>query len=381
MNSPIDAVKLTQDFIRCPSITPKEAGSLDILEKYLSALGFKIWRKTFQEKGYEDVENLYARIGEGSPHLCLAGHLDVVPTGDEKLWSHPPFAAHIDNGHLFGRGAADMKSGVACLVSAAQEFLTADFKGSLSFLITMDEEGPAVNGIPKMLGWMKEQGETPDACLLAEPSCPDIFGEAYKIGRRGTLSAHLTVKGVQGHVAYPDKADNPITRLVKILDALKAHKLDNGHENFPPSNLEVTRIYTDNKAENVIAASAEAGFNIRYNTHHSAESLQQWITDIVKSYTHDYALIFKPNGDPFLAPSDSLLAQAIENGVEKVMGQKPKAETTGGTSDGRFIKDICPVAEFGIVGATNHKIDENVKIEDIYKLHQCYVEIFKQFFA
>ncbi len=381
MQKKIDPVALTQEFIRCPSITPIEAGALDILEEYLSALGFKIWRKVFTQEGYENVENLYARLGNGAPHLCLAGHLDVVPSGCENLWQFPPFSATIKDGLLFGRGAADMKSGVACLVSAVQEFLIDEFKGSISFLITMDEEGPAVNGIPKMLKWMSKQGEKPDACLLAEPSCPNTFGEAYKIGRRGTLTTYLKINGIQGHVAYPDKADNPLTRLVKILNLLKETKLDDGHEDFPPSNLEITRIYTDNKAENVIAANAEAFFNIRYNTHHSSESLQKWIIDVVEKYAKNYDISFKPNGDPFLAPKDSRLAQSIEKGVACILKQKPKAQTTGGTSDGRFIKDICPVAEFGIVGDTNHKIDEYVKVEDIYKLHQCYVEILKYFFS
>ncbi len=380
MKTPIDPVKLTQEFINCPSVTPKEAGALDVLESYLTPMGFAVERITFSEEGYEDVENLYAKIGEGSPHLCLAGHLDVVPAGNEELWGSPPFYATIKDGLLFGRGAADMKSGVACLVSAVQEFLKQDFQGSLSFLITMDEEGPAVNGIPKMLKWMTQKGEKPDACLLAEPSCPNIFGEAYKIGRRGTFSAHIKVNGVQGHVAYPDKADNPITRLVNILAELKNHKLDDGHAHFPPSNLEVTRIYTDNRAENVIASDAEAFLNIRYNTHHSAASLQSWITEVINKYASDYAVVFNPNGDPFLAPQDSPLALAIEEGVERIMGQKPEGQTTGGTSDGRFIKDICPTAEFGIVGDTNHKINEHVKIEDIYKLHQCYGEILKLFF-
>ncbi len=373
-------VELTKELINCPSVTPIEAGALDILEYHLKAMDFKVYRQVFSQEGYADVENLYAKRGEASPHLCLAGHLDVVPAGDEKLWDSPPFSATIKDGKLYGRGAADMKSGVACLLSAAQEFLRQDFNGSLSFLVTMDEEGPAVNGIPKMLKWMEQQGENPDACLLAEPSCPNIFGEAYKIGRRGTFSTYLKIKGVQGHVAYPDKADNPLTRLVKILDELKSHKLDDGHAHFPPSNLEVTRIYTDNTAENVIASDGEAFFNIRYNTHHTAQTLQKWITEVIEKHASDYDVIFNPNGDPFLAPQNSLLAQAIEKGVERVMGKKPAAETTGGTSDGRFIKDICPVAEFGIVGDTNHKINEHVNVEDIYKLHQCYVEVLKCFF-
>lgn len=377
----LDPVKISQEFIRCPSVTPKEAGALDILQDYLTGMGFKVHRITFSEPGYEDVQNIYAEIGSGSPHLCLAGHLDVVPTGDENLWTHPPFAAEIVDDKLYGRGAADMKTGVATFVSAAYEFLQNPFNGTLSFLVTMDEEGPAVNGIPKMLKWMEDNNKKPDACLLSEPSNPDVFGELYRIGRRGTLTTHLTVNGIQGHIAYPDKTDNPITRLVNIVKELKETKLDDGNAFFPPSNLEVTGFYTDNKAENVIPSSARIMFNIRYNTEHTAESLQKWISGVVAKYAKDYKISFNANGDPFIAPKDSPLVKALEAGAKKVLGHSPKADTGGGTSDGRFIKNICPVAEFGIVAATNHQIDEHVLVADIHKLHQCFVAIFKEYFA
>ncbi|MFV0431952.1 MAG: succinyl-diaminopimelate desuccinylase [Alphaproteobacteria bacterium] len=377
----LDPIKITQELIRCPSVTPNEAGSLDVLEKYLKEMGFDIHRMTFSEDGYEDVQNLYAEIGSGSPHLCLAGHLDVVPTGDESLWTHPPFGAEIVDGHLYGRGAADMKSGVAAFISAVYEFLQQPFKGTISFAITLDEESVAINGTPKLLKWMKENNKKPDACLLSEPSCPDVFGESYRMGRRGTMTTRLTVHGVQGHIAYPDKTDNPITRLTNIVKELKDTRLDDGNDFFPPSNLEVTGFYTDNKAENVIPSSANIMFNIRYNTEHTKESLQEWITSVVKKYAQDYDMSFHPNGDPFIAPKDSSLVKAIEAGVSKVLGSVPKADTGGGTSDGRFIKDICSVAEFGIVAATNHQIDEHVKVEDIQKLHHCFVAIFKEFFA
>ncbi len=376
----IDPIALSQKLIACPSVTPLEAGALDVLEKYLKDLGFDIIRKVFSQDGYDDVENLYASYGSGSPHFNFAGHLDVVPTGDLSAWQYDPFSATIQDGKLYGRGAADMKTGVACFVSAISSFIKEEFEGKISLLITMDEEGPAVNGIVKMLPFLKEKGEVFDACLLGEPSNPDIFGEYFRIGRRGTLSAAFTIEGKQGHVAYPEKADNPITRLMKILSELKTHKLDDGNEFFPPSNLEVTGVYCDNKAENVIPNSCRAQLNIRYNTEHTAEELKTWIEQTICAYASDYQLTFNHNGDPFVSQKGSSLVRAIEQGVALVLGKPPKGDTGGGTSDGRFIKDYCDIAEFGIVGDTNHQINEHVKLDDIIALKDCYLAILNHYF-
>lgn len=377
----IDPVALSQELIACPSITPKEAGALDVLEKHLNNLGFDVIRKTFSQDGHDDVENLYASYGKGTPHFNFAGHLDVVPTGDLTAWRHDPFSATIEDGKLYGRGAADMKTGVACFTAAVSSFISKDFDGKISLLITMDEEGPAVNGIVKMLPFLKEKNEIFDSCLLGEPSNPDVFGEYFRIGRRGTLSAKITINGKQGHVAYPDKADNPITKLMQILSELKTHKLDEGNDFFPPSNLEVTGLYCDNSAENVIPNSCQAQLNIRYNTEHTAEELQTWIKNIVANYAKDYKVTFNHNGSPFVSQKDSPLVQAIMQGVSSVLGKPPKADTGGGTSDGRFIKDYCDVAEFGIVGDTNHQIDEHVKIDDIIALKDCYLAILNHYFS
>ena len=387
MSTPAEnAVAIAQSLIRCPSITPMDAGALDALAAPLSAAGFECERLTFSEGGTPDVDNLVARIGAGAPHLCFAGHTDVVPPGDESLWSHSPFTADIADGLLFGRGASDMKGAIACFAAAAIDFVAernGQVGGTISFLITGDEEGPALNGTKKVLVWMEEAGLTPNHCLVGEPSNATALGEIIKIGRRGSLTGHLTVAGQQGHVAYPHLAANPVKGIVSVLAMLYDTPLDTGSTHFSPSNLEVTSIDVGNPATNVIPAHAEARFNIRFNDNHEADALKAMLTDSIGAALQDteltFTLEFAPHGDAFLTKPgalDTLLAEA----VAEFTGKTPALSTGGGTSDARFIKGYCPVVEFGLTTQTIHKSDENAALADIETLTAIYRRFIARYF-
>ena len=377
-----DSLDLARALIRCPSVTPEDGGALAILEEALGKLGFTCHRMTFSTPGTSDVGNLYARIGDATPNFCFAGHTDVVPVGDAKSWSVDPFAAEIVGNRLLGRGAADMKGAIACFVAASARFLDqrdGNFSGSISLLITGDEEGPAVNGTARVLDWMKDCGETLDGCLVGEPTNPEYLGETIKIGRRGSLNGRLTVMGTQGHAAYPQRADNPIPRLLRMLDLITAKPLDEGTEHFQPSNLEITSVDVGNHAHNVIPARAEARFNIRFNDTHSGDGLERWLRESFDSADSDYQLDIEVSGESFLTlPGD--FSELVESAVSGVTGKTPALNTSGGTSDARFIRHFCPVAEFGLVGATMHKTDESVALEDLEALTEIYLRVLDGFF-
>ncbi|WP_439573434.1 succinyl-diaminopimelate desuccinylase [Phreatobacter sp.] len=382
-----DPVALARDLIRCPSVTPAEGGALDFLERVLGAAGFAVERVTFCEPGTPDVENLYARIGTSAPHLVFAGHTDVVPPGDEAAWRSPPFAASTEDGVMTGRGAVDMKGGIACFVAAALDHLAAhsgEPKGSIGFLITGDEEGPSVNGTVKLLEWAHARGERFDHCIVGEPTNRSALGDMVKIGRRGSLSATVTVEGRQGHVAYPQKAANPIPPLLAILARLTAEPLDAGNAHFDPSNLEITSVDVGNAATNVIPQTATARLNIRFNDMHTLDGLKAWIEGLVAQAVapgirpsvawargNSQSFITKPG--PFV----DLVASAIA----EVAGRRPELSTSGGTSDARFIKDYCPVIEFGLVGDTMHQVDERVPVADLVTLTAIYRRIIDRYFG
>jgi succinyl-diaminopimelate desuccinylase len=392
--SATNPVENLQSLIRCPSVTPAEGGALSALESMLVPLGFRVERMVATAEGTPDVENLYARLGDVGPHLMFAGHTDVVPPGDEADWSHAPFAAEIDDGMLFGRGAVDMKGGIACFIAAIARHIEKHGapQGSLSFLITGDEEGPSINGTDKLLRWAAEKGETWDACLVGEPTNPDALGDMIKTGRRGSLSGRITVQGVQGHAAYPHLADNPIRGLLQLTRALMDEPFDRGTQDFPPSNLEVTSFDTGNPAVNVIPAKATAAFNIRFNDSWTVETLQAEILRRLDAAASDGTL--RPDRDPvrygiewserpshvFLTRNDALI-EALTVAVEQVTGRRPALSTTGGTSDARFIKDYCPVVEFGLVGQTMHMVDERVAVADLETLTDIYGSFIANWFA
>ncbi len=383
-----------QTLIRCPSVTPAEGGALSALEAMLSPLGFKVDRMVAKEAGTPDVENLYARLGTEGPHLMFAGHTDVVPVGDEGAWTHPPFAAEIADGELFGRGAVDMKGGVACFAAAVARHVEKHGppKGSISFLITGDEEGPSINGTTKLLQWAAERGETWDACVVGEPTNPNKLGDMIKIGRRGSLSGKIIVHGVQGHAAYPHLADNPVRGMLQLTQALMDPPFDAGTDDFQPSNLEVTTIDIGNPATNVIPAKASASFNIRFNDTWTADTLRAEIVRRLDAAAADGAL--RPGREPvkyeiiwadrpshvFLTRNNALIA-SLSSAVEAIMGASPALSTTGGTSDARFIKDYCPVVEFGLVGQTMHMVDERVAVADLETLTAIYETFIERWFA
>ncbi len=380
----IDAVELARDLIRCPSVTPAEGGALGHLQKVLEGLGFVCHRLVFSDADTPDVDNLYARYGTAAPNFCFAGHTDVVPTGPLDGWTVDPFAAEIRDGYLYGRGAVDMKSAIAAFASAAAGAIGDGIvHGSISFLITGDEEGPSINGTKKVLGWLDEQGERIDHCLVGEPTNPQHVGEMMKIGRRGSMNSILTVKGKQGHVAYPHLADNAAHLLVRMMDALTRAPLDEGNAHFQPSSLQITTIDIGNPTENVIPGSAEARFNIRFNDMHSSASLTKWIRETLDAVAGEpgrYDLKVRVSGESFIFPPGAL-SDLISTGIEQVTGRKPELSTTGGTSDARFIKDHCPVAEFGLVGETMHKIDERCRLDDIRALTEIYRVVLQQYFT
>ncbi len=380
------AIALAKGLIRCPSITPRDAGALVVLITTLKPAGFRSDRLTFTQDGTPPVDNLLARIGDGPPHLCFAGHTDVVPPGDESLWTYPPFAGELVDGFLFGRGASDMKGAIACFAAAAMDYAKArngKIDGTISLLITGDEEGPAINGTRKVIQWMDQQGLRPDHCIVGEPSNPKALGEVIKIGRRGSLTGRLKVIGQQGHVAYPHLAANPVKGLVDVLAALYDTPLDYGTAHFSPSNLEVTTVDVGNPATNVIPASADATFNVRFNDNHDIKSLQELLRNRVRSALEGsqltFSLDFAPPSDVFLTEPgelDGLLSEA----VHEVTGKTPSLTTDGGTSDARFIKDYCPVVEFGLTTETIHRTDENVKTADLEKLTDVYRLFIERYF-
>ena len=382
-----DAVSITRDLVRCPSVTPADAGALGVLENILKAAGFEVHRVTFSEPGTADIDNLYARIGNSAPHISFAGHTDVVPAGDEAAWTSGAFSGDVKDGFLYGRGAVDMKGGIACSVAAALEYL-ADHggqpKGSISFLITGDEEAIAINGTVKLLQWVKARGETFDHCVLGEPSNVETLGDCIKIGRRGSLSGTLYVDGVQGHVAYPHRAANPVPDISRLVVALSDEPLDHGSAQFQASNLEFTSIDVGNKATNVIPAQARAKFNIRFNDLHTQESLRELVEQrVVKASGNRIKARIEweySNANVFVTKPGAFTDLAVA-AIEAITGRKPELSTSGGTSDARFISNYCPVIEFGLVGQTMHQVDERTPVSDLEKLTKIYRGMLDRYFA
>lgn len=381
-----DPIRILQDLIRCPSVTPAEGGALAYLEGVLAEAGFTVDRPVFSEAGTPDVENLFATIGSGAPHFVFAGHTDVVPPGDEAHWLHGPFSGEIADGMLYGRGAVDMKGGIAAFAAAALDFLAEGGlqQGMISLLITGDEEGPSINGTVKLLDWAAKKGHNFDAAIVGEPTNPERLGDAIKVGRRGSLSGTITVQGRQGHVAYPHLAVNPIPQLMKLIRRLTAEALDHGNERFDASNLEFIGLEVDNKAWNVIPAEASARFNIRFNDEWNRDTLEAWLMSRLQEAAGneiDFELELVPTWSAsFLTHSDKLIG-TLSDAVEASTGRRPALSTSGGTSDARFIKDYCPVVEFGLVGQTMHQIDERVSVADLQALTAIYRGFLDQYFA
>ncbi|MGH1378622.1 MAG: succinyl-diaminopimelate desuccinylase [Alphaproteobacteria bacterium] len=375
----MDVIELTQKLISCPSVTPKDEGALVYLAEQLETLGFTCHHLDFGE-GDDHVPNLFARLGTESPHICYAGHTDVVPTGPENEWTYGPFNPHIEDGILYGRGASDMKGSVAAFTAAVSQFLSENKPtGSISLLITGDEEGPAINGTIKVLEWMKENNHIPDVALVGEPTNPEHLGQEIKIGRRGSLTGQLSVSGKQGHVAYQHLADNPLPKLVKILDALSNTVLDEGSEFFPPTNLEITTIDVGNTADNVIANSGSAKFNIRFNDHWSSETLSKELYKIIDSCGFEYDLNLTCGAESFLTkPGD--WSDTVKQAVNIVTGKTPEFTTNGGTSDARFVVQYCPVVEFGGINATIHQINENASVQDLKDLAKIFEKMLDLYF-
>jgi len=376
----INELKLAKELIRRPSITPKDAGAINLLAKNLRSLGFKC-----QIINFKNVKNLYAKLGRLSPNFCYAGHTDVVPPGNINEWSVNPFKPTVKNNKLIGRGANDMKASIACFVAAVSKFKKKNkkFKGSISLLITGDEEGLAIHGTKRVVKYLKRKREKINFCLVGEPTNPNKLGEMIKIGRRGSITGRLTVIGVQGHVAYPHRANNPSNSMVKILKKLKEIKLDKGTKNFQASNLEITKINIDNHADNVIPGSAESVFNIRFNNKHSSSSLKRKLNSIFKSITKKtkcrFSVKYETSGEAFLTKPNKT-TYMVQNTIKKITRIKPQLSTSGGTSDARFIRKIAPCLEFGLVGKTMHKIDESVPLSDLKKLTNIYLKILENYF-
>lgn len=382
-----DPIALTQALIRCESVTPHEGGALTLLQNILEPAGFTCHRLIFTEPGTHDIDNLYARLGTGRPHLSFAGHTDVVPVGNEAAWTFPPFAGEIKDGILYGRGAVDMKGCVAAFVAATLRYLHHHGglpRGSLSFMITGDEEGASINGTAKILHWLKARDEVVDACLVGEPSNPKALGDEIKIGRRGSMNARVVVHGKQGHSAYPQIADNPIPKLARIIDRLCALKLDDGTANFQPSNLQVTVISVPNTASNVIPGQAVAELNVRYNDAWTRPRIEARVRETVEAAAAELAakfdITFSGTGDVFLTKPGPLVS-TLKDAVKSVTGRTPALTTGGGTSDARFIKDMCPVVEFGLVNATIHQVDEHTSVSDLEKLTDIYDRFIANYFA
>ena len=377
-----DPIILTKALISCRSVTPHNDGAIEQLSHWLNEMGFKCDILNFKEDGTDDVLNLWARIGnEEGPALCFAGHTDVVPEGDETSWSTDPFAANEIDGKIIGRGATDMKGAIASFVSATKKFLDEreNFAGSISFIITGDEEGIAINGTKKLLNWMQENSISFDDCIVGEPTNPKRLGEMIKIGRRGSVNGVLTVDGQQGHVAYPHLAKNPIPILLNILNNLTSNQLDQGNKHFQPSNLEITSVDVGNKATNVIPQSASARFNIRYNDNFNSETIEDEINRRLENFRNNFSLKLEHSGDSFLTKPGKLVNDLSEIIFNKT-GINPDLSTSGGTSDARFIKSYGNVVEFGLISETMHQIDESVAVKDINDLSEIYYEVLTKYF-
>jgi len=387
------SAEILRELIRCPSVTPQEGGALSYLEAQLNRLGFCVERITFSDENTPDVENLYARIGSGTPHVMFAGHTDVVPIGNAEDWSSDAFSGAVKDGMMIGRGAVDMKGGIACFLGAVEDYLvTNELKGSISFLITGDEEGPSVNGTDKLLKWAAEKGETWNACIVGEPSNPNAIGDVIKNGRRGSLSGRVTVKGMQGHAAYPHLSDNPVNGLMDLLNALLEMPFDEGTEMFQPTNLEVTSVDVGNPATNVIAPKAFASFNIRFNDLWTGDTVKQEIIKRLqegakravirtgKDNPVSFEVEWIGRVSPVFLTKDNALIDTLSHAIKEITGKTPTLSTGGGTSDARFIKDYCPVVEFGLVGQTMHQVDERTSLDDIEKLTAIYKEFLVQYF-
>ena len=381
----INELQLAKELIKFPTVTPVDAGIMKFLEKKLKTLGFKTKILEFKEKNIKPVKNLYARLGNQGPNFCYAGHLDVVPAGNLKEWTVNPFKPSVKKGHLIGRGANDMKSSIAAFVSAVSNFVgnKRKFNGSISLLITGDEEGAAINGTKKVVDYLRKKKEKIDFCLVGEPTNPNKLGEMIKIGRRGSMNGRLSIIGVQGHVAYPQRANNPSTALVQILKELKEIKFDNGTKDFQPTNLEITKIDIDNSADNVIPGLANAKFNIRFNNKHTSSSIKKKIDRIIKKISNKnkskYKIDYSVSGEAFLTKPNNTTFM-IRDIIKKITKIKPQLSTTGGTSDARFIRKIAPCLEFGLVGKTMHKVDEAVSLSDLKKLTLIYSNILQSYF-
>jgi len=389
-----DPVQILRELIRCPSVTPEEAGALTVLEGFLKPLGFTVERPVFSEEGTADVENLYARLGSEAPHVMFAGHTDVVLPGNADNWTHPPFAAEVAGGMMYGRGAVDMKGGIACFVAAIGRLIEAGGKpnGSISLLITGDEEGPSLNGTDKLLKWAAEKGEAWDGCVVGEPTNPNAVGDAMKNGRRGSLSGRITVTGVQGHSAYPQLADNPVHALMGLLDALLLPPLDEGSDQFQPSDIQVTSADVGNKAVNVIPADATAAFNVRFNDLWNGDTLKAEIMRRLNEGAEygrfragrdepvKFSVEWVGRVSPVFVTRDNRLTGTLSGAIEAVTGRQVELSTNGGTSDARFIKDYCPVVDFGLVGKTMHQIDERVSLADLETLTAIYQRFLESWF-
>ena len=377
-----DPVNLTQELIKCQSVTPNDGGAIDLIQRALENLGFNCKQLKFSSEDSEEIINLYARYGKMTPNFCFAGHTDVVPIGNSESWKHNPFGGIIDNHFIYGRGASDMKGAIAAFISATDQLIyntKGSFNGSISLLITGDEEGPAINGTKKVLSWLNEENESLDDCLVGEPTNPSRLGEMIKIGRRGSINIYLSVFGKQGHVAYPNLAENPIPKIIKILNILNNKSIDNGNEFFQPSNLEITSIDVDNNTTNLIPEKASAIFNIRFNNNQSSIDIFNWVEKVCETVTSNYKLDFKTSGEAFLTPPGKL-SDILSNVIKEELNIEPKLSTTGGTSDARFIKDFAPVVEFGLISKTMHQVDEKIKVKDILNLKNIYYETLKRYF-
>src|SRR5499427_576044 len=386
-----DALAIAQALIRCPSVTPADAGALGVLEQLLKPAGFEVHRVTFSEPGFADVDNLYARIGTEAPHITFAGHTDVAPAGDENAWKHGAFTGEVKDGFLYGRGAVDMKGGIACSVAAVLQFLAANGgtpqengKGSISFLITGDEEDVSINGTIKLLQWVTARGEKFDHCVLGEPSNVEVMGDCIKIGRRGSQSGTLYVDGVQGHVAYPHRASNPVPDISRLIVALSDEPLDHGSAQFQASNLEFTSVDVGNPASNVIPGQARAKFNIRYNDNHTQDLLRKLLEERLAKATGNRIrarIVWEPSNSNVFVTKPGPFTELAVAAIEEVTGRRPELSTSGGTSDARFISHYCPVIEFGLVGQTMHQIDERTPVSDLEKLTRVYRGVLDRYFA
>src|ERR1700681_3005551 len=382
-----DALSIARDLLRCPSVTPADAGALGVLENLLGRAGFEVHRVTFSEPDAADIDNLYARIGNTAPHITFAGHTDVVPAGDEAAWTHGAFSGDVKDGFLYGRGAVDMKGGIACSVAAVLEYLAhhgGKAKGSISFLITGDEEDISVNGTIKLLQWAAARGEKFDHCVLGEPSNVEVLGDCIKVGRRGSQSGTLYVDGVQGHVAYPHRAANPVPDISRLIVALGDEPLDHGSAQFQPSNLEFTSVDVGNTAGNVIPGQARAKFNIRFNDHHTQDSLRTLVEQRLAQAAGNRVrarIVWEPSNSNVFVTKPGAFTDLAVAAIEEITGRRPELSTSGGTSDARFIAGCCPVIEFGLVGQTMHQIDERTPISDLEKLTRIYRGVLDRYFA